>query len=281
MAHDKTYHLGYARAYLGSKSARRCCLASLYNSHQGLILTTMSQPMSTVPQQHPQAATVSDVMSRFNNLNSEAKMYQMYEFMYTHMMGLESRLNEVAKITSERFSQDDTRLQALEQRAVRTVQPYESTAEIVVSGLPTRGQLTHEEIVNRIFNFFGATRFLGDVISIRKFNSVNENESSTSYEGMAALKSFSLILRFKSVQDRNEVTRLEILKGHIPVVTIFPDLPDLAEHKVFLNEFLAKEVYKLLRLVRARAKARHYDRVRVRIEQIFIRKSFDSELIPL
>ena len=55
--------------------------------------------------------------------------------------------------------------------------------------------------------------------------------------------------------------RLKILKGNIPVVTIFPNLPDLAENKVFLNEFLAKEVHKLLVLVRARAKARNYERV--------------------
>ena len=69
-----------------------------------------------------------------------------------------------------------------------------------------------------------------------------------------------------------EVMRLKILKGNIPVVTIFPDLPDLAENKVFLNEFLAKEVHKLLRLVRARAKARNYEGVRN--EQIFVRKNF-------
>ena len=37
--------------------------------------------------------------------------------MFTHMWGLETRLNEVAKNTSERFSQVDARLQALEQRA--------------------------------------------------------------------------------------------------------------------------------------------------------------------
>ena len=42
--------------------------------------------------------------------------------------------------------------------------------------------------------------------------------------------------------------RLKILKGNIPVVTNFLDMPDLADNKVFLNEFLAKEVHKLLRL---------------------------------
>ena len=69
-------------------------------------------------------------------------MSWMYEFMFTHMRGLESRLNEVARNTSERFSQVDARLQALEQRAVeQTVRPHESTAEIV-SVWPTRGQLS-------------------------------------------------------------------------------------------------------------------------------------------
>ena len=40
---NKTYHLGCARAYLGSKSARGCCLASLSNSHQRSSLTTMTE----------------------------------------------------------------------------------------------------------------------------------------------------------------------------------------------------------------------------------------------
>ena len=117
--------------------------------------------------------------------------------------------------------------------------------------MPTRGQLTYEEIVNRIFS-------LSDIISIKKLKTVKENgSSSTPNRDNAVLMSYSLILRFKSVQDRNEVMRLKIVKGNIPVVTIFSDLPDLAENKVFLNEFLAKEVLKLLRLIRARAKARN------------------------
>ena len=131
----------------------------------------------------------------------------------------------------------------------------------MVSGLPTRGQLTYEEIVNRI-NFVGATRFLGDIISIRKLKTVKENGSSSTTNGdNVVLMSYSLILRFKSVQVRKEVMRLKIVKGNIPVVTIFPHLPDLAENKVFLNEFLPKEVLELLRLVRARAKAHNYERV--------------------
>ena len=74
----------------------------------------------------------------FNTLDSDAKMSRMYEFMFTHMRGLETRPDEVAKSTSERFSQVDARLQALEQRAgEQIVRPHESTAEIVVSGLPT------------------------------------------------------------------------------------------------------------------------------------------------
>ena len=159
---NKTYHPGSARAYLGSKSTRGCCLASLSNSYQRSSLTTMTEPVynaasglpsdpqtpffsfsgemtlpqqhqqaasiprseSSIPQQHPQAATVSDEMSLFNTLDRDAKMSRMYEFMFTHMRGLETRLNEVVKNTSERFSQVDARLQALEQRAgEQIVQP--------------------------------------------------------------------------------------------------------------------------------------------------------------
>ena len=153
---NKTYHPGCAHAYLGSKSARGCCLASLSNSYQRISLTTMTEPVynavsglpsdpqtllysvsakmtlaqqhlqaaaasgastsfvphqhqqaasipqsvSSVPQQHPQAATVSDEMSLFNTLDRDAKMSRMYEFMFTHMRGLETRQNEVAKNTS-------------------------------------------------------------------------------------------------------------------------------------------------------------------------------------
>ena len=101
--------------------------------------------------------------------------------------------------------------------------------------------MSYEDIVTRIFNFIGATRFLVDVICVRKLNGAKENESYSTPNGdTAVLTSFSLILRFKSVQVRNEVMRLKILKGNIPVVSIFPNLPDLAENKVFLNEFLAE-----------------------------------------
>ena len=58
--------------------------------------------------------SVSDEMSIFNNLDRDARMSRMYKFMFTHMRGLETRLNEVARNTSERFSQVDARLQALE-----------------------------------------------------------------------------------------------------------------------------------------------------------------------
>ena len=203
--------------------------------------------------------------------------------MFTHMRGLESRLNEIARSTSECFSQVDARLQALEQPTVeQTFRPPESTAEIIVSGLPTQGQLSHEEIVNRIFNFVGATRFLGDIISIRKFKTGKESGSSSNQNGDTAVRmSYSLILRFKSVQVRNEVMRLKIIEGNIPVVTTFPDLSDLTENKVFLSEFLAKEMLKLLRLVRARAKAHNYERIWVRNEQIFVRKSSDSDIISI
>ena len=81
------------------------------------------------------------------------------------------------------------------------------------------------------------------------------------------------------MQVHNEVIRVKILKGNIPVVTIFPDLPDLAENKVFLNEFLVKEVRKLLRLVRVRAKTRNYERVRN--QQNFVRNSSDSDIISI
>ena len=111
--------------------------------------------------------------------------------------------------------------------------------KIVVSSLPTRGQLSYEDIVTRIFNFIGATRFLVDVISIRKLNSTKENESSSIPNGDSDVHtSFSLILRFNSVQVHNEFMRLKILKGNISVVSIFPNLPVLAESNVFLNEFL-------------------------------------------
>ena len=61
-------------------------------------------------------------------------MSRMYEFMFTYMWGLETRVIEAAKNTSERFSQVHARLQALEQWAgEQIVRPHESTAEIVVS----------------------------------------------------------------------------------------------------------------------------------------------------
>ena len=118
--------------------------------HQHQQAALIPHSVSSVPQQHPQAATVSHEMSLFNNLDRDAKMSRVYEFMFTHMRRLETRLNEVARNTSERFSQIDARLQVLEQRTgEQIVRPHESTAEIVVSSLPTRGQLLYEDTVTR------------------------------------------------------------------------------------------------------------------------------------
>ena len=244
-----------------------------------------SIPVQQFQNQHPQATTVSDEMSLFNSLDSDAKMARMYKFMFTNMRGLESRLNEVARSTSERFSQVDAWLQALQPQAV------EKTAEKLL-GLITlprkllfrdcQFEVSYEEIVTSIFNFIGATRYLDDVMSIRNLNSAKDNGSVSTLNGNTAVPmSLSLILRFKSVQVRNEVMRLKILKGDIPVITIFPNLPDLDGNKIFSNEFLTKEVLKLLRLVRAWAKARNYERVWVRNEEIFVRKNTDSEVISI
>ena len=111
-------------------------------------------------------------------------------------------------------------------------------------------EVSYEEIVTSIFNFIGATRYLDDVMSIRNLNSAKDTGSVSTLNGNTAVPmSLSLILRFKSVQVRNEVMRLKIIKGNIAVINIFPNLPDLAESKIFLNEFLDKKVLNLLRLV--------------------------------
>ena len=73
------------------------------------------------------------------------------------MMGLQSKLNEVARTTSGRFSQVDARLQALGSGQFEP-RSHESTPEIYVSGLLTPGQLTYEKIFTRVFNFIVGTR---------------------------------------------------------------------------------------------------------------------------
>ena len=143
----------------GFEISSGCCLVSLSNSYQRSSLTTMTEPFHNaasglpsdlqtpfftfsgelyLPQEHLQAAAASRASTSFVSHQHQqaasirdAKMSRMYQFMFTHMRGLESRLNEVARTTSERFSQADTRLQALVQRAVATFRPHESTAEIV------------------------------------------------------------------------------------------------------------------------------------------------------
>ena len=60
--------------------------------HQHQQAASIPQSVSSLPQQHLQAATVLDEMSLFNYLDRVAKMSRMYEFMFTHMRGLETRL---------------------------------------------------------------------------------------------------------------------------------------------------------------------------------------------
>ena len=57
---NKSYHPDSARAYLGSMSARGCCLALLSNSYQRSTLTTMIEPVynaaSGLPSNPPNTA---------------------------------------------------------------------------------------------------------------------------------------------------------------------------------------------------------------------------------
>lgn len=158
-----------------------------------------------------------------------------------------------------------------------------STAEILVTGLPEQTTLADRDIVSRIFHFIGAQNLLGHVYNSRRMRSNNASSQQQQLVGgtnRTPYKSYSLILQITSVQIRDAIIRLKIAKGPMPVSTIYHDFPQLmgsTDSKIFVNEFLSSNTYKLLKTTREHAKRCRYERVWVRNERIFVRKDENSQ----
>lgn len=125
----------------------------------------------------------------------------------------------------------------------------------------------------------GAKNFIGDIAGFNRRVFKARNSDQSNEENDTVPQTFSLMDRFKSTPVRNEVMRLKILKGDLPEASIFPDLQDLLERKLYLNEWLHPRQYQLRRNVRTRAKQSNYERVWVRNENIYVRKNANAERI--
>ena len=124
-----------------------------------------------------------------------------------------------------------------------------------------------------------ALKYFDDIIFARKrtFKLQNKAKAHTS----DSPKIFSLIVRFKCEKVRNEVMRLKKVYGDIPVSEIFPDIPNVANNRILINEWLQPHIFKLLQLTRSKAKNLGYERVWTINEVISVQKNASSPKIEI
>ena len=150
---------------------------------------------------------------------------------------------------------------------------------MVIGGLPCDTILSESEITQKIVQTIGASKFYDDIIFVKKRLVKKHNNTSANTSDLP--KTFSIIVRFKSENVRNEVMRLKKLYGDLSVFEIFPDIPNSSSNRILINEWLQPHMYKLLQLTRTKAKNIGYERVWIFNEIISVRKNASSPKIEI
>ena len=164
-------------------------------------------------------------------------------------------------------------------QALAYTQHQKSLAEVIIGGIPVESSLSELEIAHKVLQKIDASKYLDDIIFAKKRTFKKHTNSSINTSELP--KFYSIIVRFKSENIRNEVIRLKKLYGDIPAVEIFPELPNSTKERVIINEWLQSHMYKLLQLTRQKAKNMGYERVWIYNEVISVRKNASSPKIEI
>ncbi|CAB0037183.1 unnamed protein product, partial [Trichogramma brassicae] len=123
---------------------------------------------------------------------------------------------------------------------------YIQTTEFTVSGIPSSlPESENDRVVGTVLTCIGAQRFLSDITRVRR---LKPKDASSEFR--------TLLVVCKSSVVRDEIVRLKILKGDIPVADILPTYRSVAQRKLYLNEWLPQATFTLLQEVKAKALAK-------------------------
>lgn len=207
----------------------------------------------------------------------EAKMSEVT----TMIHGQETRLSDLEKNMTRAYVEIDSVRGLISARNADNSDSQQS-AEIIISSLPCETSLSDADIITRIFTQIEAANYLPEILSAsRRFPQPRATQNEQNEPAPDAPNTFSILLRCKSVRIRNEIMRCKISFGDLPASSIFPDLQATLEKKLYLNEWLPYQTYKLLRSTRVKARACNYERVWVRNGAIFVKKDANADRIPI
>ncbi|CAB0042380.1 unnamed protein product [Trichogramma brassicae] len=213
----------------------------------------------------------------FAALSQDAKLDKLYEaisFVAAQNRDLQSSMNNLSTMIGEH----ETRLNDLENNLSRAYVEIvklrtridqmsfcsrQQTTEFTVSGIPSSlPESENDQVVGTVLSCIGAQRFLSDITCVRR---LKPKDASSEFR--------TLLVVCKSSVVRDEIVRLKILKGDIPVADILPAYRSAAQRKLYLNEWLFQDTFKLLQEVSTKARTCGFERVWIRGGIIYVRKN--------
>ncbi|KAL7298608.1 hypothetical protein TKK_0008378 [Trichogramma kaykai] len=185
----------------------------------------------------------------FVTLSQDAKLDKLLEaisFMTVQNRNLQSSIDNLSTMIGEH----ETRLNDLESSLSRAYVEMEKlrthvdqmslcsrqqTTEFTVSDIPSSlPESENDQVVGTVLTCIGAQRFPSDIIRVRRLNS---KDASSEFR--------TLLVVCKSSAVGDEIVRLKILKGDIPVADILPKYRSAAQRKLYLNEWLPQATFTL------------------------------------
>ncbi|KAL7292352.1 hypothetical protein TKK_0013955 [Trichogramma kaykai] len=186
----------------------------------------------------------------FADLSQDGKLDKLYEaisFVAAHNRDLQSSMNNLSTMIGEH----ETRLNDLENNLSRAYVEIEKlhtridqtssysrqqTTEFTVSGIPSSlPESKNDQVVGTVLTCIGAERFLRDITRVKR---LKPRDASSEFQ--------TLLVVCKSSVARDEIVRLKILKGDIPIADILPAYRSADQRKLYLNEWLPQDTFKLL-----------------------------------
>lgn len=154
--------------------------------------------------------------------------------------------------------------------------------EIIITGIPAATTITHPVIIQRILARLDLPQFENDILSIRKVNRriLPTAPLAAPATQAPAYETFSLIVKFKSIDVRNHVSDAKRKVGMITVSEILHDCATVTcRGKIFISEFLPSSKYSLYSKTRVRAQQNNYSRVWHKNGSIYVRKTETSPIL--
>lgn len=168
--------------------------------------------------------------------------------------------------------------------ALKDLRAYaQPTPEIIVTGIPASTTVSHDTIIHRVLSHLSLAGLQSDILDIRKIRrNPTNNIPNAQPSDSSPRDTFSLIVKFKSVDIRNYVIDAKRRFGRLTVADIFSDeVPGAAGNTLYVNELLPSRIYALLKSAKLKARERNYKHVWSRNGTIFIRKSDNSQELPI